>query len=415
MSHNRVSLAATGVAAAAVLVWFLHAAEQDNPKRIDAGGYATLQEAFDAAPAGGLVQIPPGRYEITEPLLITQGDLRVEGSGTATVIVNKNEKGRPALIVRASAYAEAATAAEKRRLRLWRVQLADFRITGNPKSGHGVLAEGVNELFVHNLAIDHNGGDGIRMVDCYEDPRISDSIITYNAGAGLNIIAGHDIVVNANQFEENQDAVRAIDSFNLCMNGNNIDDHLRHGVVIENTYGSVLSGNMIEECAGTAVVIGRDSHGITVSANVLAHNNGGGVDLRDAWGSAVSANTFTINPSWSLRIGPASGRITVTGNNFSNSYIGGGRVLREEDFAAEWPKRFHAAGVLIEGARDVVLTGNVFSGTAEEAIRAVKDPERLVISGNIMVDTGRKSGGRGPAISLGGAKAVIQGLNAAPR
>ncbi len=415
MSYKAVWIATAGVAVAVALAWFTKAAEQGSPVFVDAGRYATLQEAFDAAPAGGLVKIPPRRYEITEPLRITRGDLRVEGSGTATVIVNKNRKGQPALIIRAPAYAEAATAAEKRRLRLWRVQLADFRITGNPKSGHGILAEGVNELLVHNLAIDHNGGDGIRMVDCYEDPRISDSIITYNAGAGLNIIAGHDIVVNANQFEENQDAVRAIDSFNLCMNGNNIDDHLRHGVVIENTYGSVLSGNMIEECAGTAVVIGRDSYGITVSANVLAHNNGGGVDLRDAWGSAVSANTFTINPSWSLRIGPASGRITVTGNNFSNSYVGEGRTIRKEDFAAEWPKKGYAAGVLIEGARDVVLTGNVFSGTAEEAIRAVKDPERLVISGNIVTDTGRKSGGRGPAISLGGAKAVIQGLNAAPR
>jgi hypothetical protein len=50
-------------------------------------------------------------------------------------------------------------------------------------------------------------------------------------------------VVNANQFEENQYALRCLDSFNLTMNGNTLDDHLRHGVVIENTYGTVLSGN----------------------------------------------------------------------------------------------------------------------------------------------------------------------------
>ena len=64
---------------------------------------------------------------------------------------------------------------------------------------------------------------------------MSDSIITYNAKTGLNITDCHDIVVSDNQFEENEDAVHYIDSFNLCMNANNLDNHLRHSVVIENT------------------------------------------------------------------------------------------------------------------------------------------------------------------------------------
>ena len=81
----------------------------------------------------------------------------------------------------------------------------------------------------------------------------------------------HDIVVVGNQFEENQDAVVCKDGFNLCMTGNNLDDHLRHGVVIENTYGSVVSGNMIEECNGIAIILDRDCYGITLSSNVIAH------------------------------------------------------------------------------------------------------------------------------------------------
>jgi hypothetical protein len=68
----------------------------------------------------------------------------------------------------------------------------------------------------------------------------------------------------------NWDAIRCIDGFNLCMTGNNLDDHLGDGVVIENTYGSVVSGNMIEECNGTAIVLDRDCYGITLSANVIA-------------------------------------------------------------------------------------------------------------------------------------------------
>ena len=60
------------------------------------------------------------------------------------------------------------------------------------------------------------------------------------------------------------------------MTGNNLDDHLRHGVVIENTYGSVVSGNMIEECKGIAIILDRDCYGITLSSNVIAHEVQGG-------------------------------------------------------------------------------------------------------------------------------------------
>jgi hypothetical protein len=226
------------------------------------------------------------------------------------------------------------------------------------------------------MSIDHNGGHGIELEHCYEDPRIADSILTYNGRAGLSINAGHDIVVSANQFEENQDALRCIDSFNLCMTGNNIDDHRRDGVVIENTYGSVLSGNMIEECNGRAIVLDRDCYGITISANVLADNFGGGVDLRDAWGCAVSANTFTIDAVHALVVGPQSGRITITGNNFSDSYIG------KETKRIGKPNL--ATGVLLRGTCDVVVSGNVFSGLTGEAIATDQACQRVVLANNLV-------------------------------
>ena len=254
---------------------------------IDASRYPTLQAAFDAVPeAGGLVKLPPGDFRLQKPLVLSCGNTRVEGSGAATCLINCNQEALPAMIVRPGNLKDDPKA------KLWRVQLANFRICGDPnavdakstqpKSGDGLLAQSINEIYVHGMSIDHNGGNGINLINCLEDARVSDSILTYNAEAGLSIQGGHDIVVNANQFEENQDAVRCVDSFNLCMNGNNLDDHLGDGVVIENTYGSVLSGNMIEECQGTAVILDRDCYGITISANVLADNFGGGVDLRDA-------------------------------------------------------------------------------------------------------------------------------------
>jgi hypothetical protein len=353
---------------------------------INSADYPNLQAAFDAIPeTGGIIHLSPGTYEISKPLVLNREDTRIQGSGTATHIINTNESGEPAIILKNKDYENTP---DKRQPRVWRVQLADFRISGNPKSGDGILAQGVNEIFIHNMAIDHNGGHGINMIDCYEDPRIADSIITYNKQAGLNILRGHDIVVNGNQFEENDDALRCIDSFNLCMNGNNLDDHLANGVVIENTYGSVVSGNMIEECQGIAVVIDRDCYGITVSSNVIAHNVGGGVDLRDAWGCAVSANTFTIVAKQSITVGPNSGRITITGNNFSNAHIG--KTVKRDD---------EAGGVLLDKTDGITITGNIFSGNSKEAIKTIGTCKNIVLVGNVMMDGSRSKPGEYSAIS----------------
>ncbi len=366
-----------------------------GPTVVDASKYPNLQAAFDALPeAGGLVKLPPGNFELTEPLVLSRENTRIEGSGAATHLINKNESGKPALILRPFGPNQDPP---PRPWRAWRVQVADFRISGNPKSGDGLLAVHCEELYVHGMSIDHHGGHGINMLTCREDARVSDSIITYNAKAGLYAIGAHDTIVNGNQFEENQDAVHFVDGYNLCMNGNNIDDHLRHGVVIENTYGSVLSGNMIEECKGKAVILDRDCYGITLSANVIAHNFGGGIDLRDAWGCTVSANNFVVLGPHALTIGPQSGRITVTGNQFAGNWIG------------EKAKRYktEATGIRLAGTSDIVISGNGFSNLDGEAVLADDKCSRLLIVGNTMVALNRKNKHNPPALNLRGAKQTV--------
>lgn len=407
MQFVRLTLVSLLLSAAFVSI-LVQQAVADVPQQaavIDAAKYPSLQAAFDALPkAGGLVKLPPGQFEIVEPLVLSRSNTRVIGAGAATCLINANRQGKPALIVRPAAGSSEA---------LWRVQLADFRICGDPdavdakttdsKSGDGLRVENVNELYVHGLSVDHCGGHGVNLVGCYEDPRICDSIFTYNHGAGVNIQGGHDIVVSANQFEENQDALRCLDSFNLCFSGNNLDDHRGNGVVIENTYGSVLSGNMIEECAGTAVILDRDCYGITISGNVLADNFGGGIDLRDAFGCAVSGNTFTIVAVRALVIGPKSGRITVTGNNFSDSHIGKG--TRRDG------KANLATGIILQGTSDIAISGNVFSGLEGPAITADAKCRRLAITGNIVVDVNRRNGGKSPGLDIEKAQESICQLN----
>ncbi|UCF15813.1 MAG: right-handed parallel beta-helix repeat-containing protein, partial [Phycisphaerales bacterium] len=158
-----------------------------------------------------------------------------------------------------------------------------------------------------------------------------------------------------------------------------LDDHLGNGVVIENTYGSVVSGNMIEECKGIAIILDRDCYGIALSANVIAHD-GGGIALRDAHGCAVSANAFTIMGSDALNIGPQSGRITVTGNNFSNSYIGEGKTKRSASDQA-------AGGLALDGTSGITIVGNLFSGLRPKALAIKGDPSRsIVFTDNVLID-----------------------------
>jgi parallel beta-helix repeat protein len=341
---------------------------------IEASQFESIQAAFDAVPEdGGLVRLPAGNFEITEPLILQRGDVRVEGAGAATNIVNLNEDGQSAIIVQ-----HPDSRQVRKEDRLWRVSLASFRITGNENSGHGIEAILIEEIFLHGLSVSYNGSDGIRLDRCYEDPRVSDCLMTYNKGIGLNLIGCHDIVVSSNQFEENKDALHCTDSYNLCMTGNCLDDHLDRGVLIENTYGSVLSGNMIEECAGTAVTLDRDCYGITIGANVIAHN-GAGVDLLDAHGCAISANTFTIMKKYALRIGKNSGRIAVTGNAFCNSYLGDGKVRRKEGDR-------DAGGLVLESTQNVTVSGNTFTGLIPEAVTKIGDSKGTIFSSNIFVD-----------------------------
>lgn len=356
---------------------------------IDAAKFPSLQAALDALPKeGGVVRIPPGTFEITQPLVLARGDVLLQGAGAATHIRNMNTEGQSALIVR-HPDGEKVKAEDK----LWRVMLSNFRITGNEKSGHGIDALLVNEIFIQGVTVSYHGGNGIKLDRCYEDPRVSDCLITYNKQTGLDLPGCHDIVVCGNQFEENRDAVHCFDAFNLCFTGNCVDDHLGDGVVIENTYGSVLSGNMIEECDGRGIVLNRDCYGITLSANVIAHN-GGGIDLQDAHGCAVSANTFVLlkmptklsdgtQPpqldTRCLRIAKDSSRITVTGNSFCDSYIGEGAVKRKLNDQL-------AGGIALEGTRDLAIIGNTFSSVPKAV--EVREPasENILFQNNLLID-----------------------------
>jgi parallel beta-helix repeat protein len=399
-----VLMAAAFFASPAALILWAQKTQQDQPPppsppptpvaegqalppavAVQAADYPSLQAALDALPAaGGVVRIPPGIHELAEPLLVRSGDTRLEGSGTATQLRNLNGQGQPALLVRAEAFAS------NPRARLWRVEVCNLRVSGNPASGPGIQAVGVHELVLRNLSVDRHGSHGIVMDRCEENPRVIGCNLTYNNGSGLHLSGGHDIVVSGNQFEENLDALTLLDGFNLTFTGNNVDDHLRHGVVVENSYGSLIAGNMIEECEGTAIILDRDCYGIAISGNAIAHHLRGGVDLRDAWGCTVTGNNFVLVHEFSVRVSAAAGRHTITGNQFTNSYVGDGKLKRAAGIRGPNPMQLDAcAGIVLEETADIVVNGNQFSGLTTRAVEARGRCTRLLVTHNLVTDHGR--------------------------
>ncbi|MBN2308335.1 MAG: right-handed parallel beta-helix repeat-containing protein [Candidatus Hydrogenedentes bacterium] len=354
----------------------------DGAATVDAAGFESLQAAFDALPeSGGMVAIPPGRYELAQPLVLSRGDVAIRGAGPATHLVNTNEEGAPAIRI---APPEGTKA-------LWRIQIADLRVTGNPKSGPGIYANAVNEVLLSHVAVEHHGADGVVLDHCYEDPRVCACLITYNAGTGLNLLGCHDIVVSANQFEENVDALHCVNGYNLTMTGNNVDDHLGNGVVIENTYGSIVSGNMIEECTGHALVLEGACYGDAISANTFAHCKGEGVRLVGVRDITVSANTFVLLAEPALHALGEAAQLTITGNTFSRYPFD--------------PRERHTIdpgqGIVLEGVRDVTVSGNTFTAARYEAIKVAGDANmRLCITGNTILNPSQGAPGEHAAVAL---------------
>ena len=96
---------------------------------------------------------------------------------------------------------------------------------------------------------------------------------------------------------------------------------------------------------------------------------------------------------------PDSGRITITGNNFSDRYIGEGKYRSNADQPA--------AGIELAGTSDLAIAGNVFSGLNRQAILADAQCRRVNITGNVMVNLNRKTDEERPALDLNGAQELI--------
>lgn len=296
---------------------------------LDAADFDSIQDALDALPVGGgLVRIPAGMYCISQPLRISRSNVTLLGEGRATVIINENREGEPAILAGSEENPEDNP--------LWGVTVSNLCITGDrsvvegagpwPEKGHpertggdAIRAEYCYDSLFEKLWLVRNTGNGLNLVICYEDPRIQSCIITYNGKAGIRLEGCHDIVVAANQLEENyEEGILAIGCYNLTASGNNIDDHRGPGMVLVKTTCSSLSGNLIEESRGWGLIV-QDSNTNTFSGGTIRNNvPGGGVKFTNSSFNTITGCSFEANDGEAVYVDSSSRQNNISGNTFSS-------------------------------------------------------------------------------------------------
>ncbi len=321
---------------------------------VSPGDYTTIQKAVDALPPeGGTVFIPAGIYKITEPIIVKKSDVSLMGAGTGTILLNTSEDGKNTI--------ELIGTEEKQ---IWRVKVSDMHLKGNEKCGNAIYANQVNEISLSDMWIDYHGKSGIYLDYCYENPRVYDNNIAYNKEMGVLLDGCHDIVVSANQMEENGIGIYGKGLYNATVTGNNIDDHIKNCIYFVSTLGSIITANMLENCLGKSVILDEKCDGIVVTGNTFRMP--GVLSVIKTKGVVITGNAFDCSESTALEV-KESTLITVSGNIFSGSGEDIDRVY----------------GIVMSNVNDVSISGNTIVKPLEGGIYILGDKNGYInITGN---------------------------------
>jgi len=385
----------------------------DGDELVNSNDFGSIQEAIDSLPStGGTVVVPPGVHEVTEPLRIRLSNTTLRGEGRSSVIYNSNQQGRPAVLAGADH--------DPQDNPLWGITISNLCITGDgaavrdPRAwslveGHSSPGgDGIRANYCYNSLFDRlwlvgNGGNGISLYVCYEDPRIQSCNIVYNQNAGIRLEGCHDIVVSANQLEENfEEGLLAINCANVTASGNNIDDHRGVGIVLEDTIGSTLSGNLSENSRSSGLIL-KNSHSNTFSAGTVRGNfSDGGVKLIGSNFNTISGCNFERNLGQSLLIDQDSRQNNVNGNTFSSERYSGEEGMiseglrvagRENVLSANIVSPHIGPGLVLSGNSQSVF-GNTFVCPDGQPGIVIRDLKDSYVHSNLMVRrTGKGTSG----------------------
>ena len=320
---------------------------------VSAGDFPSIQAAVDSLPAaGGMVIVPAGTREITQPVML-RSNVSLVGHGASSVIVNKNEDGGNAIECKESTQYRARDMYPPGAKGHHGVFIARLQIRGNPKSGHGIFLYQSDHFTIENCMTFFHGKSGIYLSYGEENDIVRGVISKWNGEHGLYIEGCHDTLITASHFEENRlDGVHVQkDNIQAGIVGCNSEDNGRFGVYNKGRWTQVIGCESDSNEGGAFVFIGPESeYGTVVSGSigtvraVAAHHvaingNQASILLSDCHHCAVAGNvggtirledacrhvTISANSMSTITIGPWCHHIAITGNVCAAPIVDRGR------------------------------------------------------------------------------------------
>jgi hypothetical protein len=363
---------------------------------------AALQAAVDAA--AGVVQLPPGTYRVTRPVVIDLdkvGFTAVSGGGVARVVM---AGPGPAFKVVGTHAGTAAPASVKGNV--WAKQrmpvLDGFEVVGDHPEATGIEAAGTTMLTVTRVLI-RRCLHGVHLTGRNRNVTLSDCHVYHNRGVGVffDRVNLHQANVTGCHISYNGGGgvvVRAGEVRNLQITGCDVEaNHDPAGpptanVLIDSTGGSnaevAVTGCTVQHtrtAPGSANIRvkgpstpnpganeTRDGH-VTITGNVLSDTRVN-VHLDHARGVVITGNTFWTGVEYNL-LAENSTSVVVGPNNLDRNP----RYFREEDGSAN--------AVLFKDCSDCAVAGLFVKGTRKApAGVALVRCDRVHVSGLTVLD-----------------------------
>lgn len=248
---------------------------------------------------------------------------------------------------------------------LYAVESRDLSVTGNQ-----VFDCGNGGLLIHRW---EKGRDGT-IVSGNRIARISATRGgTGQYGNGINIFRADDVMISGNHISGCAfSAIRSNAGSNVQITGNTCLESGETAIYSEFGFeGAVVSANLVDGAANGILIVNFDEGGrlASVTGNVVRNMRLDGPYIHDGAGfgfgiaveadTVVSGNTIENAPKWGMMLGwgPFMRGLVVSGNLVRKSPVG-------------------CAVTVVEDAGSALISGNIFSETADAAIAGYRWNER---------------------------------------
>jgi hypothetical protein len=364
---------------------------------------AAIQAAFDAVPAtGGVVYLPPGQYEISSTLIITQDNTTLLGAGAGNRIgatqVGTGSRIEAAAGVTGSVIKVQRTANDRT---VYGVKIQDIAIDGDSIGSNvdGVLFRSVKGE-IHNVAINNCTGNGIRVQGYGSWPAERNKFIAcdsgYNTAAGIyfDSDAADNTITNC-VFMQNQDGLLTTQSSVIVSTAAFISN-TRYGAYLNNAGSrSRFIGCRFQQNANHGIIFDSASTGFSdVSITGCGFNTNG----------TATNNTYDHIILTGLTSNAIS-RVVVTGCNF----------LYSSGLSANKPR--YAVNLSNSASQHTNVSGNSFGPASHWGTTAVNNNGSSTNKPIVLVNTGWITENSGTAtVAAGGPTTIVvaHGLSVTP-